>query len=176
MKHVPTVADGNRDAALRRSPSPASHLQVFWRGMGLWKWPCLLLLVACIWLTPKAGPSPSADTWWKLPARKTGSMEVRAATSGQLRQGANVRVQLHFADAAPERAACRIADTGWREADLSAMNPDKDVLVVLAVPETAERFLLACELGTDGERSVVSWDLGRSLPLQSPLSKNASAR
>lgn len=154
-------APDDRGAALRRSRSLAAHLEVLWRGMGSWKWPCLVLLVLCIWLTPKAGPSPNADAWWKLPERKAGPVEVRAATNGQLRKGAKLRVQLHFANTAPARAACRIDGTGWQEVDLAAMKPGETVLVTLIVPKTAERFLLACELHTRDERFVVSWYLGR---------------
>lgn len=137
----------------------ASALAETWRGMGVFKWPILGLIVLGFAVAPITGP-PSPK-WFDNGTRDFAGGTVRLETKGRLEADGNLDFRVH-ADGTPSGQG-RLQILGGEEAQVAfESEADPSVIEVsLQAPSKADKVQVILTM-TQNSGSVhrVVWDLG----------------
>ena len=127
----------------------------WWRSMGIWSWPNLVLIGIAIWLA--AEYEAVAGGWVHHGARSVGDIRVSFRTQGRIRPGATFRIRLEANDAAS------ITFGFGNEALTNERSLDLPAATGLELEFTAPRQTdapLIMEL-IDDQGNIARWNLGR---------------
>ncbi len=134
-----------------------------WKGMGLWKWPAITMLVIWAGLVPFLGPVP--PTWQNHGTQTDDNITLTLETRGRMRAGHSIDLRL-TANANADREIFVGFEGEPNEVSALTLNGQElQTRVDLSVPDNGPLTITVRMVTDEGRERVFRWHLGIPQPL-----------